>query len=58
MLLFRWLLLFMLLAAGASFVFFIGTRQQRYLRWGLKLLQWALVAAGLFFAVLIAERVG
>lgn len=56
MLLFRWMILLLLLAAMASFVFYIGTGQQRYRRWGLKVLQWTLLAGLGFFAVLILER--
>ena len=57
MLLFRWAILFLLLAAGACFVFYVGTRDRRYLRWGWTILKWTLLAAAGFFAVLIAERV-
>jgi len=57
MLLFRWLLFLMLIGAGVCFVFYVGTGQSRYRRWGLKLLQWALLAAFAFFGVLILERV-
>lgn len=56
MLLFRWAILLLLLAAVACFVFYIGTGQQRYRSWGLKVLSWTLVAAFGFFAVLILER--
>jgi len=56
MLLFRWTILLLLLAAVACFVFYIGTGQQRYRLWGLKVLKWTLVAAFAFFAVLILER--
>lgn len=57
MLLFRWAILLLLLSAMVSFVFFIGTGQQRYKLWGLKVLKWTLLAAFGFFAVLILERV-
>ncbi len=56
MLLFRWAVLLLLLAAIVSFGFFIGTGQQRYRRWGLTVLKWTLLAAFGFFAVLILER--
>lgn len=46
----------LLLAAVASFVFYIGTGQQRFRRYGLTLLKWAMIAAFGFFAVLILER--
>ncbi len=58
MLLFRWLILFLLLAAGVLFAFFAATGQQRYKRYGLIVLKWTLIAAFGFFAVLVAERVG
>jgi len=57
MLLFRWAVLFLLLAAGVCFVFYVGTGQPRYRRWGWTTLKWTLLAAAGFFAVLIAERV-
>jgi hypothetical protein len=58
MLLFRWIILLLLLTAGVSFVFYIGTAQPRYKSFGWKVLKWTLIAAFVFFAVLIAERVG
>jgi hypothetical protein len=58
MLLFRWIILLLLLAAGVSFVFYTGTGQPRFKRFGWKILKWTLIAAFAFFAVLIAERVG
>jgi hypothetical protein len=57
MLLFRWLILLLLLAAAVCFVFYAGTGQERYKRWGLVTLKWTLIAAFGFFAVLILERV-
>ncbi len=57
MLLFRWAILLLLLMAGASFVFYVGTGQLKYRRFGWTVLKWTLLAAGGFFAVLIAERV-
>jgi hypothetical protein len=56
MLLFRWVVLFFLLAAGVCFAFYVGTAQPRYKRWGWTILKWTLLAAAGFFAVLIAER--
>ena len=58
MLLFRWAMLMLLLAAIACFVFWVGTGQIRYKVWGLKILKWTLIAAVWFFAVLVLERVG
>ena len=57
MLLFRWLILLLLLAAVVSFSFFMATGQPRYKRYGLLVLKWTLIAAVGFFAVLILERV-
>ncbi len=56
MLLFRWTILMLLLGAVACFVFYIGTGQERYKRWGLKILKWTVLAALAFFGVLILER--
>ena len=56
MLLFRWLVLFLLLASAISFAFFIGTGQARYRQWGLVILKWTVLAGLAFFAVLILER--
>ena len=56
MLLFRWAIFALLLAAGMCFVFFAVTGQARFRRWGLAVLKWTLIAAFGFFAVLILER--
>jgi hypothetical protein len=56
MLIFRWAMMLLLLTAAASFVFYVGTGQARYKRFGLRLLKWTLIAAFGFFAVLILER--
>lgn len=57
MLLFRWVILLMLIAAGLSFAFYAGTGQARFKVWGLIILKWALLAGFGFFAVLILERI-
>ncbi len=57
MLLFRWLILLLLLGSVVSFMFFIGTGQPRFKRYGLLTVKWALMAAFGFFAVLILERI-
>ena len=57
MLLFRWAILLFLLAAIVSFMFYAGTGQARFKRYGLVILKWTLIAAFGFFAVLILERV-
>ena len=57
MLLFRWLILLFLLAAVVSFIFYAGTGQAKFKRYGIIILKWTLIAAFGFFAVLILERV-
>lgn len=57
MLLFRWLILLCLLAAIVSFMFYAGTGQPRFKRFGLIVLKWTLMAAFGFFGVLILERI-
>lgn len=57
MLIFRWAILLLLLVAGVSFAFYAGTGKPKYRRFGWIVLQWTLLAAFGFFAVLIAERV-
>jgi hypothetical protein len=56
MLVFRWAILLLLLAAGVSFAFYAGTGQARFKRFGLVVLKWTLLAAFGFFGVLILER--
>ncbi len=56
MLLFRWLLILLMLAAGACFALFAITGQPRFKRYGLLILKWTLVSAFGFFAVLTLER--
>lgn len=57
MLLFRWLVLLMLLGSIVSFMFYAGTGQERFKRYGLVLLKWTLIAGFGFFGVLILERI-
>ncbi len=56
MLVFRWAMLLLLLAAGVCFAFYAGTGEIRFKRYGLITLKWTLIAAFVFFAVLIVER--
>lgn len=56
MVLFRFAVLLLLVAAAVCFAFYAGTGQARYRRWGLVILKWTLIAGFLFFAVLILER--
>lgn len=57
MLLFRALVLLLLLGALVSFMFYVGSGDPRYKRYGWMALKWALMSAFGFFAVLILERV-
>ena len=56
MFLFRALLLLMLVGAGACFAFFIATNNLRFRRWGMQLLQYALLTALEFVGILILSR--
>jgi hypothetical protein len=56
MLLFRWLLILLMLAAGACFALFAITGQPRFKRYGLLILKGTLISAFGFFAVLSLER--
>jgi hypothetical protein len=56
MLLFRWLILLLLLGAVVSFVFYVGTGQDRFKRYGLVILKWTVLSALAFFVVLVLER--
>ncbi len=57
MLIFRWAVMLLLLAAGVAFAYFAATGQQRYKRFGLVIIKWIAIAAAMFFLVLILERV-
>jgi hypothetical protein len=56
MLLFRWTIFMLLLAAGVSFAFYIGTGQARFRQYGVVILKWTVIAALGFFGVLVLER--
>lgn len=56
MLLFRWVVMALLLAATVSFAFYAGTGQPHYKRWGLVVLKWTVIAAVFFFAVVLIGR--
>jgi hypothetical protein len=47
----------LLLGAAVCFAFYAGTGQSRYRRWGLITLKWTIIAALLFFAVMIVTRI-
>lgn len=53
---FRILIVMLLVAAGISFALFALTSNVRYKRTGLRILGGALIAAFLFFAILIADE--
>lgn len=53
---FRILVVLLLVAAGISFALFAITSNARYKRTGLRLLGGTLVAAFIFFAILIADE--
>jgi len=56
MLLFRLTIFMLLLAAGVSFAFYIGTGQLRFRQYGVVILKWTVIAALGFFGVLVLER--
>jgi hypothetical protein len=56
MLLFRWTIFMLLLAAGVCFAFYIGTGQARFRQYGIVILKWTVIAALGFFGVLVLER--
>jgi hypothetical protein len=56
MLMLRWLVLASLLGAALCFAFYAGTGQERFKRYGLRVLKWTLTVAFIFFSVLILER--
>lgn len=55
MLIARSLVLLLLLAAIVSFGLYIGTNDRRYLRFGVTIVKWTVIAGLGFFAVLILE---
>ncbi|MGA8391269.1 MAG: hypothetical protein WB775_03955 [Burkholderiaceae bacterium] len=57
MLLFRWTIFLLLIAAGVSFAFYAGTGQARFKQFGLVVLKWTILAGLGFFGVLILERI-
>jgi hypothetical protein len=56
MIVFRWLIFLLLIAAIVCFGLYIGTGQTRWRGIGLAILKWTVVAALGFFAVLLLER--
>jgi len=56
MLVFRWLVLLLLVAALLCFAMYVGTGQVRWRATGLRIMKWTVVAGLGFFAVLLLER--
>jgi len=56
MLLFRWIVMLLLFVAALCFAFYAGAGQARYKRLGFIVLKWTIIAASVFYAVLILER--
>jgi hypothetical protein len=56
MLIFRLVFGLLLLASVLCFVLYIGTKAPMWRRRGVLLLKWTLIAAAVFFGVLVAER--
>ena len=56
MLIFRWIFLLLLAAGALSLAMYVGTGQQRFRVIGVRIVQWTVIAALAFFAVLILER--
>ncbi|GAA3983262.1 hypothetical protein GCM10022279_03410 [Comamonas faecalis] len=54
----RTLVMLLLVVAAVFFALFAATGRQHYKRWGLVILKWTLIAAAVFFGVLIAQRIG
>ena len=48
MLIMRWAVMLLLLAAGVAFAYFAATGQQRYKRFGLVIIKWIAIAAAAF----------
>jgi hypothetical protein len=56
MLVFRWIMLLLLVAGVLCFAMYVGTGQRHWRDRGLVIIQWTVLAALGFFAVLILER--
>ena len=57
MLIFRFLVFALLGTSVLCFAFYLGTGQPHFRRWGLVVLKWTVVAALVFFGVLILGRI-
>ena len=56
MLIFRWVMLLLAVAAVLCLAMYIGTGQQRWRQLAVRIVKWTVVAGLAFFAVLILER--
>ena len=56
MLIFRWVFLLLLGAGAVCLAMYVGTGQQRFRVIGVRIVQWTVIAALGFFAVLVLER--
>lgn len=56
MLIFRWIMGLLGVAAVLCFAMYIGTREPAWRRRGVLIIKWSVIAALGFFAVLILER--
>ncbi len=57
MFLFRFLMFALLGTSALCLAFYLGTGRKHYLRWGIVILKWTVIAALAFFAVLILSRI-
>ena len=56
MLIARWIVLLLLAGGLVCLAMYVGTGQQRFRALGIRIIQWTVIAALGFFAVLILER--
>jgi hypothetical protein len=54
---FRWLVLALLVAAAVSFALYAITGRPRFRQLGLQIFKWTVLAAFVFFGILIVTRV-
>lgn len=56
MLIFRWLILALLMAAATCFAMYVATREAKWRRLSAMIVRWTIVAGLGFFGVLLLER--
>jgi hypothetical protein len=56
MLIFRWIVLLLMVAALVCFAMYIGTSQMRWRALGVRIVKWTVIAGLGFFGVLLLER--